>query len=344
MPDPLISLIIAALLTGLVFWIFRPERGVFWRWRRARQMTARVLREDALKHIHQCEIHDQRPTVKSLAGALNVSSDEIAALLEQLEAGDLLQVEGDGFYLTPAGREYALQIIRAHRLWERYLADATGFEEAEWHGQADLYEHTISPAEASRLSARLGYPTHDPHGDPIPTADGEVFYTDRVPLSVMEIDKPARIVHLEDEPEAVFAQLVAEGLHVGMVVRVLESSSRRLRFWAGGDEHTLAPLVAANIAVEPLPEEHREQEILGETLTSLNPGESGQVIGITARMRGAERRRLMDLGILPGTVIQAEIASPAGDPMAYRVRGALIALRSTQASQIQISKIQSQVS
>lgn len=339
MPDPLISLIVAALLTVLGFWIFRPERGVFVRWQRSRRMTARVLREDALKHIHQCEIHDQRPTVKSLAGALNVGSDDIAVLLEQLETSDLLSFEGDSFRLTSLGRDYALQIIRAHRLWERYLADATGFEEAEWHGQADDFEHRLSPEETSRLSARLGNPTHDPHGDPIPTAAGDMVYSERIPLSKMEIDKPARIVHLEDEPEAVYAQLVAEGLHVGMVVRVLETSTKRMRFWAGNDEHTLAPLIAANIAVEPLPEELREQDSVGETLTSLNSGEAGKVIEITPLMRGVERRRLMDLGVLPGTVIHAEMGSPSGDPMAYRVRGALIALRSNQADHIRISRV-----
>ncbi len=340
MPDPLISLIVAALLTVLGFWIFRPERGVFARWQQSRRMTARVLREDALKHIHQCEIHDQRPTVKSLAGALNVGSDDIAELLEQLETSDLLSVEEDSFRLTSLGRDYALQIIRAHRLWERYLADATGFAEAEWHGQADEFEHRLSPEETSRLSARLGNPTHDPHGDPIPTAAGDIFYSERISLSKMEIDKPARIVHLEDEPEAVYAQLIAEGLHVGMVVRVLETSPKRMRFWAGNDEHTLAPLIAANIAVEPLPEELREQDSVGETLTSLNPGEVGEVIEITPLMRGVERRRLMDLGVLPGTTIQAEMGSPSGDPMAYRVRGALIALRSNQADQIRISRVE----
>ncbi len=339
MPDPLISLIVAALLAVLGVWIFGPERGAFWRWQRARRMTARVLREDALKHIHQSEIHNRRPTIKSLAGALNVGSDEIADLLEQLEAGDLLQIEGDDFHLTPVGRDYALQIIRAHRLWERYLADATGFDEKEWHVQAEQYEHTLSPAEASQLSARLGNPTHDPHGDPIPTAEGKMVYRERVALPDLAVDKPARIVHLEDEPEAVFAQLVAEGLHVGMIVRMVEASPRRIRFWAGGDEHTLAPLIAANVGVEPLPDEVREQQPLGETLTNLTPGESGQVVSISPRIRGAERRRLMDLGILPGTVIEAEMDSPSGDPTAYRVRGAVIALRSTQADHIRITRI-----
>jgi len=339
MPDPLLSLVVAAILTVVGMWIFRPGRGVFWRWQRSRRMTERVLREDALKHIHQCEIHGRRATVMSLAGALSVSVDEIADLLEQLETSNLLPVGGNDFHLTPVGRDSALHIIRAHRLWERYLADATGFDEEEWHIQAEQYEHILSPEETSRLSAKLGNPTHDPHGDPIPSAEGEIVYRQRLPLSALDVDTLARIVHLEDEPEAVYAQLVAESLHVGMVVRMIESSPRRIRFWAGGDGHTLAPLIAGNVSVELLPEEVQENEYSGDTLTSLNLGEEGRVIRIAPRIRGAERHRLMDLGILPGTVIEAELKSPSGDPTAYRVRGAVFALRSAQAEQIQITRI-----
>ncbi len=338
MPDPLISLVVAALLTALGIWIFCPERGIFWRWRRTRKMTERVLCEDALKHIHQCDIHGRRASVKSLAGALSVSVDRIADLLEELVSSNLVQVVGNDYHLTSVGRDSALHIIRAHRLWERYLADATGFNEDEWHSLADEYEHLLSPNEASQLSAKLGNPTHDPHGDPIPTSDGDIVYRERLPLPELDVDKPARIVHLEDKPEAVYTQLVAEGLHVGMIVRMIESSTRRIRFWAGGDGHTLAPLIAANVSVELLPDDVWDDEPLGDTLTSLNPGESGRVIKISPRIRGMERRRLMDLGILPGTVIEAEIRSPSSDPTAYRVRGAVIALRSSQASQVGISR------
>ena len=338
MPNPLIALSVALLALALGWWLFAPERGVFWRWQRTRLITDRVLQEDALKHIHQCEIHQQRPSIKSLAGSLNITPDEAARLLATLEELNLLKVEGRSFRLTPSGREYALHIIRAHRLWERYLADSTGFGEEEWHGQAELQEHTLSPDEVSQLAIRLGNPAYDPHGDPIPTASGDVVYQQRVPLTAMEVDKPARIVHIEDEPEAVYAQIVAEGLHVGMVVRVLESTSQRIRFWSGDDEHTLAPLIATNIAVEPI-EEQQPKEPLGEPLTQLKPGEQARVIGITERIRGVERRRLMDLGFLPDTIIRKEMDSPGGDPAAYRVRGALIALRSTQTDHIRVKRI-----
>lgn len=336
MPNPLIALLIAGILTSIGLWLFWPERGVFWRWQRANEMTERVVSEDALKHIHQCEIHNRRPTVQSLAGALNISPNEVAEILHRLEQQEYLQVDGDQFLLTPTGRDYALRIIRAHRLLERYLADATGFEEEEWHDRAERLEHNLSAEELDRLSARLGNPTHDPHGDPIPTAQGEMIYLERTPLINMETGKPARIIHLEDEPEAVYAQIVAEGLHVGQIVRMIESSPQRIRFWAGGDEHLLAPIVAANIAVVPLPEEQQVEEIIGEPLSSLKIGEVAQVLSISPLSRGVERRRLMDLGILPGTEIEVEMFSPSGNPAAYRIRGAVIALRDSQAEHIRI--------
>jgi DtxR family Mn-dependent transcriptional regulator len=239
--------------------------------------------------------------------------------------------------LTPDGRDYALRIIRAHRVYERYLADQTGFKESEWHTRAHQLEHQISPEEVEALAAKLGNPTHDPHGDPIPTADGVVIYhQERTPLTSLPIDKPARIVHLEDEPEAVYAQLVAEGLHVGQEIRLLETSPQRVRFWAGEDEHILAPILAANISVVPLMEEPKEEAMPGQPLTTLKPGQGATVAALSPRIRGAERRRLMDLGLLPGTTIEVEMESAGGDPIAYRLRGALIALRKSQAELISV--------
>ncbi len=338
MVDPLLYLFIAALVAGAGWLLFWPERGFFWRWQRAQQMTGRVLREDALKHVHKCERHHRPATVASIAGDLQVSINQAADLLTTMQAHELVRMEGAEIYLSPQGRDYALQILRAHRLWERYLADETGFSEAEWHGQADYYEHTLSRDEADALAAQLGHPTYDPHGDPIPAASGELVLPDSHPLTTLEIDEPARIVHLEDEPDAVYAQLVAEGLHLGQEVRLLDQSARRVRFWAGGDEHVWAPIVAANIWVLPLPQGQSVAEVYAEQLSSLKLGEQAHVTNISQACRGLERRRLMDLGILPGTLVEAELTSPSGDPTAYRVRGTLIALRQEQAGMINITR------
>jgi DtxR family Mn-dependent transcriptional regulator len=336
--DPFSSLLVAVLVAALGLLCFWPERGLYWRWQRARQMSERVLIEDALKHIHESEMNGHRSTLQSIAGALHATVNAASDLLSQMQARDLLRVEGDLFSLTPQGRDYALHVIRAHRLWERYLADKTGFAEDEWHDHAHRYEHLLSPAELDALSARLEHPTHDPHGDPIPTANGKLVPHGGRPLTTLTIDEPARIVHLEDEPPTLYAQLVAEGLHPGMQVRLTEVSPQRVRFWTGGDEHVLAPIVAANISVIPLPEAHTAAEpVPTQRLTDLKPGETAQVVSISALCRGTERRRFMDLGILPGTRVEAEMTSPSGDPTAYRIRGAVIALRREQANYIHIT-------
>jgi DtxR family Mn-dependent transcriptional regulator len=337
MYDPLIYLLIAAVVTAVSLRLFWPERGFFWRWQRAQQMTERVLREDALKHIHKCGRHHQCATLPSIAGELQITIEQATDLLATMQAHELVRIEADTIQLTPKGRDYALHIIRAHRLWERYLADETGFAEVEWHDQADRREHNLSPAEADALSAQLGHPTYDPHGDPIPAASGELVLPARQPLTTLAIDEQARIVHLEDEPEAVYAQLVAERLHPGQEIRLLEHSPQRVRFWAGGDEHVLAPILAANISVTPLPPEPVIEDTCAERLSSLKPGQRAYVLNISQACRGLERRRFMDLGILPGTLIEAEMTSPSSDPTAYRVRGALIALRQEQADMINIT-------
>jgi len=338
MVNPLLALLVAAVFTILGIYIFSPERGLFWQWQRTREMTARVLREDALKHLYHSETHAEKASIASLAGALNISTNQAIEVIEGLHSLELLEIDGTDFQLPASGRDYALRIIRAHRLYERYLADETGFEEVEWHEKAHQFEHHLSPEDVQKLAQKLGNPTHDPHGDPIPTANGMVVYPkERTALANFPLDTSGQIVHLEDEPEAIYAQLVAEGLHIGQEIRLLETSPQRIRFWAGADEHVLAPMLAANIAVIPIQEEAEKEITLGQPLTCLEIGEEREVISLSPRIRGAERRRLMDLGILPGTTIGAEMESAGGDPIAYRVRGALIALRKNQAKLIWVS-------
>ncbi len=344
MPDPLLALTIGVLLVAAGLVVFWPGRGLYHRWQAAGRVNDRVRTEDALKHIHKCEMRGRRPTLESVAGALGVSTDDAAALLSRMQALGLVNAASGDYALTPQGRDAALHIIRAHRLWESYLADQTGFDEQEWHQQAERLEHDLRPEEVEALAAQLGRPTHDPHGDPIPDPDGRYVYHGGRPLPAMGLDIPARIVHIEDEPETVYAQLVAEGLYPGMDVRLVEVSPTRVRFWANGDEHLLAPLLAANISVRPVeaiaPATSAKIELSSAgTLAALRPGQQGQVVAISPRCRGAERRRMMDLGILPGATIAAELVSPSGDPTAYRIRGAMIALRREQAQLINIQRM-----
>jgi len=339
MLEPLLTLLGGILLILIGFWFLHPEKGLIAKLQHSRHLNERILIEDTLKHILHCELTADRPTINSIAGALQISNKEAADLVAKIESAEMVQREGNRIHLTTTGRSSALHLLRAHRLWERFLADMTGFSESEWHAQADVYEHRLSSADVDALSAELGYPTYDPHGDPIPSFNGDPIHHVGMPLTAARLETPYQIVHIEDEPQTVYDQLVAEGLHPGMIVNAIETSSQRIRFWADGDEHVLAPIVASNVSVLPIPEEQECESLPCEHLSDLKPGQQAVVTGLSLASRGFERRRLLDLGILPGTVIRAELESPSGDPMAYRIRDALIALRDEQARLIHITRI-----
>jgi DtxR family Mn-dependent transcriptional regulator len=336
MIDPLFALLIGIgvmVIAGLVFW---PQSGMVWKLQKRQELTEKVLIEDTLKYIFKCERNQKTATVESLAGALSTSLAQASEILALTQARGLLELSENSFSLTDVGKRTATQIVRAHRLWERYLADSTGFDEGDWHQQAERLEHKLSEEEMDRLSASLGHPTHDPHGDPIPTRRGEWVSHGGIPLSDLGVGTPSRIVHIEDEPDVIYAQIVAEELHPNMVVEVDEVTSNRICFWTDDQEHVLAPIVAANISVVPLAEENHDRQIEGVPLDSLQPGQTGVVTGISSLSRGVERRRLFDLGIIPGTAIDVEMVNPGGDPTAYRIRGSVIALRSVQARMIKV--------
>ena len=329
----LILLVLAAVL-------FLPRVGLVARWRQARRMAARFRREDALKFILKAEANRQTPTLEAVAGSLQMKPSDTVELLKDMEAHGLVSYDEGRLRLQPGGREVALHVIRAHRLWESYLADQTGVAERDWHHRAERQEHLLSREDTEFLARRLGHPTRDPHGDYIPEAGGDLEADAGRPLNAAELHVPLRIVHIEDEPETIYAQILAQGLRPGMTATVLEKSPRRIRFWADGREHVLAPLLANNLSVIPLPADEAA-EIFGEQhLAELHPGQRGRVLGLSAACRGAERRRLLDLGFVPGTEIEIDLVSPLGDPIAYRVRGAVVALRREQAEMIRVAVLE----
>jgi len=332
---PATNLAVAAAVCIILAVFLRPQSGLLWRWLRGRRATERVRIEDALKHLYDCEYARVSATLDSLAGALEIGRDAAARLTARLETLGLLVSEHRQLKLTPEGCSYALRVIRIHRLLESYLAERTGINESEWHTRADQLEHRVTAAEAERLAAQLGNPSYDPHGDPIPTAEGVMPARRGMPLSELETGTIARILHVEDEPDEVYAQLVAARLSPGVMLRVLESKPERMRIEAELQEHVLAPVVAANLTVEPI-SDVAERILPDSRLSSLGLGQQATVVDISPACRGAERRRLLDLGVVPGTVIRAELVSTSGDPVAYRIRGAMIALRNAQADLIHV--------
>lgn len=334
-----IALFAALALCGalLLFW---PASGVLPRVRSRRRLKGRTILEDALKAIFEENERRGHASLRSLAGAVSLREDDATRIVTRMESSGLLLISGDGLRLTGAGREYALQVIRAHRLWERFLADRTGVAAASWHARAERREHALTPDETAALAARLGHPHFDPHGDPIPTAEGDLPRQPLVSLCDLAPGVRARIVHIEDEPAAVYARIEAAGLHAGMEIQVEAVLPDGVLLRGEGEQRKLAALLAAQVGVVPLASDAAEEAAgRSERLSHLRPGERAEVRFISRACRGLERRRLMDLGIVPGTVVEALMRSPSGDPTAYRVRGTTIAIRRRQADDIRVRRV-----
>jgi DtxR family Mn-dependent transcriptional regulator len=298
----------------------------------ARERRLRVEMEDALKQIYHAQQQGTPATLDSVSGALGVPRKRTVDLVAAMERARLLRVSGSGIILTPAGQSLALQVIRAHRIWERYLIDEVGTALADVHALAETQEHGLSTHQVDHLDAKLGHPSYDPHGDPIPTAAGDLAHRDAVPLVEWPLGRLGRIVHVEDEPPSVFAQILSEGLVPGIDVEPLEvDEGSGLHLRTSTHECWLPSVVAASIHVGPAP---REPE--AEPLSSLHPGERAVVLAL--KSTGLVRRRLMDLGLTPGVAVRAEMTSALGDPVAYMVRGTMIALRREQAAQVLVRR------
>ncbi len=336
MNEHLVFLITGILVILIFVLIFYPNKGIISVWKKSRYANKKVLIEDALKYLYNCEYNNTTCSLNGIAGNLSISADDATEITARLESMGLVSVKKDELSLTSDGRSYALRVIRVHRLWEKYLADETGIKENEWHQKAEELEHKLTPEQADRLAAQIGNPVFDPHGDPIPSASGDLPSKKGKLLNEMNVGEFANIIHIEDEPNAIYSQILAQGLYLGMQIRMMEVSDKRIKFIANGEECVLSPLIAKNITVGVIKFE-KQVEGKFKTLSSLKIGEEGTILGIAKALRGQQRRRLMDLGIVPGTKIEAELVSLTGDPVAYRVRGTSVALRKQQTDKIYLN-------
>lgn len=339
MSDPLRLLAFFTLLVLAAVVALWPGRGLLARFRRSYRAGLRVEMEDALKHLYKHARRGRPASVESVAGALEVSRAAAARILGELREAHL--VRGDDLTaLTDEGRQYALRIIRTHRLWERYLADRTGVSPEEWHDRAEAQEHRLSEEAVEALDARLGRPRYDPHGDPIPTSGGEMPVAMGVPLTHLEDGDHAVITHLEDEPRELFQELVRHGLSPEMRLRVQSVGPRGLDIRVDGRDVRLDPATAANVtvAVTDGAADLDEGDWDGLTLEDVAVGESAEVVELSPACQGTQRRRLLDLGVVPGTRIRHELSAAGGDPAAFRIRGALVALRREQQRWVRIRR------
>ena len=214
--------------------------------------------EDYLKCILLAQELDPEALVSmgQIAAALKVAPGTVTAMVKTLADSGLVSYEPySGVRLTPAGRQLAAHVLRRHRLIEQFLVQVMGMDWSEVHSEAEELEHAVSDRLIERMDEMLGYPSVDPHGDPIPDVHGVVATPLRPNLLTCAVGADLRVARVADQSRD-FLQLVERrGLKPGSGVRVenrdeaADTVDLRLE---SGEPLSLGNRAASKIFVEPV--------------------------------------------------------------------------------------------
>ncbi|HEU5376459.1 MAG TPA: metal-dependent transcriptional regulator [Ktedonobacteraceae bacterium] len=220
---------------------------------------------DCLKLIHSMQERGQKVSTSAISEQLGVSDATATMMFKDFAAAGWVEhVPYRGVRLTPLGEGKAMEVIRHHRLLELYLAQELGYSWDKVHAEADRLEHVISEEFEDRLDKLLGYPTVDPHGDPIPSKDGTITLRQGRTLAQLAEGEMAHILRVSDQNPEKLCYLGQLGLYPGTQVQVVERAPFGgplcIRVGEGAQqvEHMLGPELAADIVVS-VPE---RQELL----------------------------------------------------------------------------------
>ncbi len=222
--------------------------------------------EDYLKALHNLE-QSGKVSTQALADHLGVAPASVTQMLKKLaELGLISHTPYQGASLTEAGSKIALELIRHHRLLETYLHQALGYALEDVHDEAERLEHHISEDFEARISALLGHPTHDPHGDPIPSLEGVLPPSANRPLTTLFVGEHAVIGRMNKHNPEFVKHLVLLGLTPSAKIRLLEISQPAGTVTLEVDGvaiHTLSFEAAKHVLVHETPvQEIRKQEII----------------------------------------------------------------------------------
>ncbi|WP_020404008.1 metal-dependent transcriptional regulator [Gracilimonas tropica] len=181
--------------------------------------------EDYLKVIYVLQTEGEKATTTNIANALEVSSASVTNMLKKLAKMNLLDHESyKGAKLTASGKKIALEILRHHRLLELYLKEVMGYSWDEVHDEAEKLEHHISEQFEDRIAELLNHPTHDPHGDPIPSKDGVMPEMAQLSIAEADFNTPYIIGRVKDQDPELLRYLEKIGVLPGVKIKVLEKA------------------------------------------------------------------------------------------------------------------------
>jgi DtxR family transcriptional regulator, Mn-dependent transcriptional regulator len=206
-----------------------------------------------LREVFKLEHAGKRASTNTVAAAMGVTPASASVMLKRLAALELVEhAPYRGVVLTEAGRSAALEVIRHHRLLERYLSETLGVPLDQVHTEADRLEHALSEHLEQKIDALLGYPTHDPHGHPIPDAELRLVppATERT-LRTLEPGETAVVDHVPDDDPDLLRYLDNLGLVPGETVELVGNApfDGPVTLRIGGEEHSISHELATAIGV-----------------------------------------------------------------------------------------------
>lgn len=171
--------------------------------------------ENYIKAIYHLQ-KEGSVTTNELAAELQTRPASVTDMMKKLRTKKLVHYEAyKGFRLTPEGRKLALIIIRRHRLWEFFLAEKLKFSWDEVHAVAEDLEHVSSKKLIDKLDEFLGFPRYDPHGDPIPDANGKIETSKQVCLADLPLNKTALVCYVSDQSTEMLELLSHKKIGIG---------------------------------------------------------------------------------------------------------------------------------
>jgi DtxR family Mn-dependent transcriptional regulator len=191
-----------------------------------------------------------------IAAALNITPGTATTMIKALAESGLAEYEPyTGVRLTPAGETLAALVLRRHRLVELFLVQVMGMSWAEVHEEAEQLEHVVSERLIERIDDMLGHPTHDPHGDPIPTPDGTIEPRHLENLLSCGIGVPLRVMRITDQDAAFLRFIEDYGLKPGQPIEVVARDAAadavRLRI-PNGEPIVIGMRAASKLLVESM--------------------------------------------------------------------------------------------
>ncbi len=211
--------------------------------------------ENYLKAIFKLTEAENRPaSTNALAAEMATAAPSVTDMLKRLAAkGFIFYEKHRGVTLSELGQKTATELVRKHRLWEVFLVEKLGFGWESVHDLAEQLEHVHGEGLTGRLDKFLGYPKFDPHGDPIPDAEGRFHRIDQLPLARLEAGQSAVVTGVNDHSPVFLKFLEKNGLQLGTALQFLEKTefdgSVKIKF-SDGREALLSEKVCANLFVK----------------------------------------------------------------------------------------------